>query len=166
MMPVTNVDSPLRRLRQRRGLSLAVLAGRSGVSVSFLSKVENGHLKLTRRDHVNALAFALRVAPSELAPSTFPGLEEWTPSVSPTASKFLAIRDGITLARHKTFAEEFMSYVVRGDAYALGAWLRRIARDDTVSPWLLLDQLATREIQMCRFASTRETGRKPSVTSQ
>lgn len=165
-MPVTNVDSPLRRLRQRRGLSLAVLAGRSGVSVSFLSKVENGHLKLSRRDHVNALAFALRVAPSELAPSTFPGLEEWAPSASPTASKFPAIRDDITMARHKAFAEEFMCYVVRGDAYAAGAWLRRIARDHTVSPWLLLDRLATREIEIRRFASTRETGSEPSVTNQ
>jgi DNA-binding XRE family transcriptional regulator len=147
-------DSPLRRLRQRRGLTQVVLADRSGLSATFLSMVENGQRKLSRRDHVNALAFALRVAPSELAPSTFPGLEEWAPSASPMASKFPAVRDGITMARHKAFAEELMSYVARGDGHAAGALLRRIARDHTVSPWLLLDQLAVREIEMRRFAPT------------
>jgi hypothetical protein len=32
-------------------------------------------------------------------------------------------------------------YVSRGDTYAAGAWLRRLARDPNVHPWLLLDQL-------------------------
>ena len=71
-----------------------------------------------------------------------------------------AIRDDLTIARHKEFAEEFISHVIRGDGYAAGAWLRRIARDPSVSPWLLLDQLATRE--MCRFAPAPQTGREPA----
>jgi transcriptional regulator with XRE-family HTH domain len=159
-MPVINADSPLRRVRQRRGMTLAVLADRAGLSKPFLSMVENGHRKLSRRDHVNAIALALGVAPSEVAPSTFPGFDEWAPSAPPAAATFPAIRDDITIARHKDFAEEFIRYVVRGDGYAAGAWLRRIARDPSVSPWLLLDQLAMRELR--RFASARETMREPA----
>lgn len=147
-------NSPLRRLRQRRGLTQVVLADRSGLSASFLSMVENGQRELSRRDHVNALATALRVAPSELAPSTFPELGEWAPSAAPVASKFPAIRDDITMARHKIFAEALMSYVARGDGHAAGTLLRRMARDHTVSPWLLLDELAVREIGMRGFAPT------------
>ena len=36
---------------------------------------------------------------------------------------------------------QLMSQVSRGDTYAAGAWLRRLARDPSVHPWLLLDQL-------------------------
>jgi len=72
-MPAINADSPLRRQRQRRGLTLAVLADRAGLSVSFLSMVENGQRKLSRRDHVNVLALALGVAPCEDAAAWRPG---------------------------------------------------------------------------------------------
>lgn len=143
-MPANNADSPLRRLRQRRRMTLAALAAQAGLSTAFLSMVENGQRKLSRRDHINALALALRVAPSEVAPSTLPGFDEWEPLGSPAAATFPAMRDVITIARHKDFAETFIGYVIRGDGYAAGAWLRRIARDPSVSPWLLLDQLATR----------------------
>jgi hypothetical protein len=51
-MPAINADSPLRRVRQRRGMTLTVLAGQSGLSVPFLSNVENGRRKLSRRDHI------------------------------------------------------------------------------------------------------------------
>lgn len=145
-MPAVNAGSPLRGLRQRRGMTQAVLADRAGICASFLSMVENGQRKLSRRDHVNALALALGVAPSEVAPGTVPGFDEWAPPASPAAAAFPAVRDDISMARHKAFAETFISYVIRGDGYAAGAWLRRIARDPSVSPWLLLDQLATRQI--------------------
>jgi len=70
-------DHPLRRVRRKRGLTLVVLADLSGLSVPFLSMVENGQRSLSRRDHINALAAALRVAPAEIAPSTIPGFDEW-----------------------------------------------------------------------------------------
>ena len=75
-------DHPLRRVRRRRGLTLVVLAGMSGLSAPFLSMVENGQRTLSRRDHVNALAAALRVPPAEIAPSTIPGLDEWAPALA------------------------------------------------------------------------------------
>jgi hypothetical protein len=50
--------------------------------------------------------------------------------------------------------------VIRGDRCAAGAWLRRAARDPSVHPWLLLDQLITREIDKCRLTFAGETGRE------
>ena len=50
------------------------------------------------------------------------------------------------MARHRDLAAEFTGYVVQGDTYAAGVWLRRLARVPGVSPWLLLDQLITRQV--------------------
>jgi hypothetical protein len=66
----------LRRLRRRSGMVQAVPAGRAPFSVSFLSMMENGQRNLTRHDHENALAAALRVTPAELAPAALPGIAE------------------------------------------------------------------------------------------
>jgi hypothetical protein len=92
------------------------------------------------------VAAALRVTPADLAPSTVPGLDEWAPPSSPPAPAFPAIWNEIIVARHEDFAGEFISHVTRGDTYAAGAWLRRVARDPSVNPWLLLDRLTTYEI--------------------
>jgi transcriptional regulator with XRE-family HTH domain len=138
-------DHPLRRVRRKRGLTLVVLADLSGLSVPFLSMVENGQRSLSRRDHINALAAALRVAPAEIAPSTTPGFDEWAPS-PPPASAFPAAGDEIAIARHRELTGQFMGYVIHGDTYAAGVWLRRAARDPSVNPWLLLDRLTTYEI--------------------
>lgn len=55
---------------------------------------------------------------------------------------FPARCDPITLARHQQFARQFIG-LARQDARAAGDWLRRLAREPAVSPWLLIDQLAT-----------------------
>jgi transcriptional regulator with XRE-family HTH domain len=47
-------------------MSLDVLAGRSGLDKSFLSRVENGKRQLERRKHLNAVAVALGCNISEL----------------------------------------------------------------------------------------------------
>jgi hypothetical protein len=44
--------------------------------------------------------------------------------------------------------ETFISRVSRGDRYAAGAWLRPVARDPGVNPWLLLDQLTTPDMSL------------------
>jgi transcriptional regulator with XRE-family HTH domain len=157
--PAAVAEHPLRRLRRHRGLTLAVLADLSGLSGSFLSMVENGQRALTRRDHVNAVAAALRVAPAEIAPSTLRGFDEWAPSPPAPASAFPAIGDEITIARHRDLAGQFMGYVIGGDSYAAGAWLRRAARDPSVNPWLLLDRLTTSEI------SRRSRSRLPDTAA-
>ncbi|MFE9426505.1 helix-turn-helix domain-containing protein [Kitasatospora sp. NPDC006697] len=60
------IGDRLRAARRRRGLSLRTLAGLSGLSVGFLSMVENGRRHLDRTGHITALAEALRIAPSQL----------------------------------------------------------------------------------------------------
>ncbi len=45
------------------------------------------------------------------------------------------------MAKHRDLAGRFISYVISSDAAR--AWLRRMARDPNVNPWLLLDQLTT-----------------------
>ena len=102
--------------------------------------IERGHRRLNRRDHINAVAAALRVSPAELAPAAGPGLDEWAPA--PSAPAFPAVRNELTVTRHARLAGEFIVYVARGDALAAGQWLRRAARDPGVSPWLLLEFVA------------------------
>jgi transcriptional regulator with XRE-family HTH domain len=143
-VPAAGTGHPLRRARRRRGLTLTVLADLAGLSVPFLSMVENGQRALSRRDDVNALAAALRVPPAEIAPSLIAGFDEWAqPPV--LAAGFPAAADAVTAARHERLAAEFMTYVARGDTRAAGIWLRRAARDPGVNPWLLLDLLAARD---------------------
>lgn len=66
---------PLRRARHRRGMTLETLAGLSGLSAAFLSRVENGHRELCRRSHITALAASLRVPPVDLVPWVLSGPE-------------------------------------------------------------------------------------------
>jgi transcriptional regulator with XRE-family HTH domain/anti-sigma regulatory factor (Ser/Thr protein kinase) len=139
--PAAGGDHPLRQVRRRRGLTTTALADLSGLSQSFISMVETGQRPLRRRDHVNALAAALRIPPAQIAPSMSPGLDEWAPAPPAPASAFPPLSDDITLARHRALAAQFISCVGHGDTYAAGAWLRRLARDSGVNPWLLLDQL-------------------------
>lgn len=56
----------LRQIRHARGKSLAVVAGRAGISPSSLSRLESGDRALDRRSLIVSLAEALEVAPSEL----------------------------------------------------------------------------------------------------
>jgi hypothetical protein len=91
--------------------------------------IECGRRTLTRRDHVNALAAALRVPPAEIAPGTVPGLDEWAPALPGPAPAFPPLTDDIAAARHRELAGQLIGYVCRGDTCAAGAWLRRLARD-------------------------------------
>ena len=143
-VPVTGAGHPLRRARLRRGLTQVELAGLAGLSYSYISMIERGRRGLTRRDHVNALAAALRVPPAEIAPSMIAGSDEWAPAPAP-ARAFPPAGDDITMARHRDLAGRFIGHVISGDTCAAGAWLRRVARDPDVNPWLLLDQLTTAE---------------------
>ncbi len=135
-------EHPLRRARLRRGMTQVELAGLAGLASSYISMIERGRRGLTRRDHVNALAAALKVPPAEIAPSMTGGSDEWAPA-PPPACAFPPARDDLTVARHRDLAGQFIGHVISGDTCAAGAWLRRIARDPAVNPWLLLDQLTT-----------------------
>jgi transcriptional regulator with XRE-family HTH domain len=60
------IGARLRVLRRLRGMSQDTLAGLAGLSKSFISKVENGHLALDRRSHIAAVAAALRVSEADV----------------------------------------------------------------------------------------------------
>jgi transcriptional regulator with XRE-family HTH domain len=144
MTSAPTAEHPLWRVRLRRGVTQVELAGLVGLPCSDISMIEGGYRQLTRRDQVNALAAALSVRPAEIAPLATAGFDERAPALPP-ACVSPPVGDEITVARHRELAGRFIGHVISGDASAVGSWLRRMARDPAVSPWLLLDQLTTRE---------------------
>ena len=137
-------EHPLRRACLRRGMTQVEQAGLAGLASSYISMIERGQRPLRRRDHVNALVAVLKMPPAEIAPSMIAGSDEWAPA-PPAACAFPPARDDLTMARHRDLARRFIGHVISGDTCAAGAWLRRLARDPKVNPWLLLDQLTTAE---------------------
>lgn len=61
-----NTGTRLREIRLWRGMTLEVASGLAGVSLGYLGKLERGEKPLTNRATLEALARALRVAPSEI----------------------------------------------------------------------------------------------------
>jgi len=130
----------LRAARQRRGMTQTALAELACVSPSFVSMVETGQRELTRLCDIVALADVLKVSPLYLAD----GWED-TPPAGRRPDRtvpFPARCDPITLSRHQQLAAQF-ARLARHDGRAAGDWLRRLAREPGVHPWLLLDQLTT-----------------------
>jgi transcriptional regulator with XRE-family HTH domain len=66
------VGRRLREIRSWRGLSLTVTAELAGLSAGYLSHIERGLRPLQRRATLEALASALRVAPSEITGQPYP----------------------------------------------------------------------------------------------
>jgi transcriptional regulator with XRE-family HTH domain len=130
----------LRATRLRRGMTQTALADLASISPSFVSMVETGERELTRARDIVALADVLRVSPLYLADgrvdtSAAGQRSTWT-------VPFPARTDPRALARHQQLARQFLQ-LAHKDGRATGDWLRRLARDATVNPWLLIDQLAT-----------------------
>jgi transcriptional regulator with XRE-family HTH domain len=85
--PGPDVGSRIRALRQRRGLTLDVLAGLCGVTGSYLSMIENGKRGYDPRySLILRLASALRVTPAELVPG-IRAAETDSPAVSPVGQE-------------------------------------------------------------------------------
>jgi len=129
----------LRRARLRRGMTQTSLAEVARISPAFVSMVETGQRSLRRADHILALADALRISPYYLADGREDGRAPLRPT--PGTVPFPPRCDRITLARHQRLARQLIQLAAQ-DGRATGDWLRRLARDPTVSPWLLLDHLA------------------------
>ena len=62
----TGIGARARRIRRRRGLSQAAVAGLAGISKGYLSKLETGAAQFSRRGLIEDLADALGCAPAEL----------------------------------------------------------------------------------------------------
>jgi transcriptional regulator with XRE-family HTH domain len=68
------IGSNVRAARRSRGMSLETLAGLTGRSKGWLSKVENGHARLERRQDIAAIAEALGVSADTLLGEPAPGI--------------------------------------------------------------------------------------------
>lgn len=66
----------LRQIRYWRGMTLKVVAELAGISESYLSRIERGDRPVDRRSLLEALATALRVAPSEITGQPYPPSSE------------------------------------------------------------------------------------------
>ena len=69
------IGQRLRALRRWRRLTLAELAGLSGMTAAAISMWENGKRPLDRRSHISALAAALRVSETDLTGSPHSGTD-------------------------------------------------------------------------------------------
>src|SRR5215468_8245682 len=66
------IGANVRAARRSRGMSLETLAGLTGRSKAWLSKIENGHARLERRQDIAAIAEALAVSADSLVGAPTP----------------------------------------------------------------------------------------------
>lgn len=131
------VGTNLRRLRLSQGMSLDVLAGRSDLSKSFLSRVERGERQLERRAHLSAVATALGCSMSDL-------LGEPAELVGPTKKAATSAVPALRRALHAYS----IGHVEGSAAAPIGElqrrahelWLSRLACDP-VTTWRMLPGL-------------------------
>lgn len=71
-----SIGGRIREIRDWRGMTLKVVADFAGISEGYLSRIERGERPLERRSRVEAIAAALRVAPSELTGQPYPPSNE------------------------------------------------------------------------------------------
>jgi transcriptional regulator with XRE-family HTH domain len=67
-----SIGGRIREIRVWRGMGLKVTAELAGITESYLSRIERNQRPVNRRSLLEAIAAALRVAPSELAGQPFP----------------------------------------------------------------------------------------------
>lgn len=77
------IGERLRSARRQRGMSLRNLAGLAGVSVGYLSMVENGQRLLDRSSLITSFAEVLQIAPSELTGQPFAPVDPHTSAAHP-----------------------------------------------------------------------------------
>ena len=117
----------LRRIRQSRKLSLAVVAGLAGISTGHLSRIERGERALDRRSVTVALADALKVSPSEITslPIPAPADGDSDSAISAVRVALMAVGTGqpdgqvqsVAELRHRLREIDDVDYRVRGALY-------------------------------------------------
>ena len=140
-VPAAGADHPLRRVRRRRGLTRSSWLTWRGCRrrSSRWWRPGSGHSGGGTTSTRWLPCCGCRRPRSRRARS--PALTNGHQRRPPRPPRSRQLSDDIAVARHRELAGRFIGYVSRGDTYAAGAWLRRLARDPSVSPWLLLDQL-------------------------
>ena len=81
----------VREIRIWRQMSLKAVAELAGISEGYLSRIERGERGVHRRSLLEAIASALRVAPSELAEQAFPPVAAADPVTSETQAAVVAL---------------------------------------------------------------------------
>jgi transcriptional regulator with XRE-family HTH domain len=71
-MQVRSIGGRIREIRIWRDMSLKATAELAGITESYLSRIERNERPVNSRSLLEAIAAALRVAPSELAEQAFP----------------------------------------------------------------------------------------------
>jgi hypothetical protein len=92
------IGERLRSARRQRGMSLRSLAGLAGVSVGYLSMVENGQRLLDRSSLITSFAEALQIAPAELTGQPFAPVDRHASAAHETIPALRLALMGITLA--------------------------------------------------------------------
>ncbi|MFC0599394.1 helix-turn-helix domain-containing protein [Streptomyces palmae] len=92
------IGEQLRSARRQRGMSLRTLAGLAGVSVGYLSMVENGRRLLDRSSLITAFAEALQIAPSELTGQPFAPVDPHTSTAHEAIPALRLALMGLTMA--------------------------------------------------------------------
>jgi transcriptional regulator with XRE-family HTH domain len=72
------IGANVRAARRSRGMSLETLAGLTGRSKGWLSKIENGHARLERRQDIAAIAEALQVSADSIVGAPAPEVQPHT----------------------------------------------------------------------------------------
>ena len=104
--PDVEIGARARKIRQRRGLSLDVVAGMAGISKGHLSRLETGHKSFTRRGLIENLADALGCSPLDLT------------GTAPVATDLRTVRaasaiPALTAALHDTTLDDVPDVPVR-----------------------------------------------------
>ncbi|MFD7861421.1 helix-turn-helix domain-containing protein [Streptomyces sp. NPDC059783] len=92
------IGERLRSARRQRGMSLRNLAGLAGVSVGYLSMVENGQRLLDRSSLITSFAEALQIAPSELTGQPFAPVDPHTSAAHEAIPVLRLTLMGLTMA--------------------------------------------------------------------
>lgn len=150
MHEVNTVGGRVREVRKRRGLSQRKLATQSGVSLSLISKLEQGEREDTRLETLHKLAIALRVPTTALA--TGPD----APIASPqSAQRWEPVRRAIdgahegrpddepTLQGLTAVFEDALPLLLRGRFTQIGAALPALLRDADALVGASVDGAAT-----------------------
>lgn len=111
----------LREIRSWRGLSLTVTAELAGLSAGYLSRIERGLRPVQRRSTLEALASALRVAPSEITGQPYPPSSESEAIAHSAAPALRAVLRDIELGEPLIAAAPRPLGQLRGEVAAVNA---------------------------------------------
>ncbi len=141
-MQVRSIGGRIREIRVWRGMTLKVTAELAGITESYLSRIERNERPVDSRSLLEAIAAALRVAPSELAGQAFPPAMD-DPLASETQSAVIALDAALSDYRlgEPTGETAPLWPAVAADLHRLNTVLRPTA--DYAAQGVLLPRLMT-----------------------